>query len=185
MLGWSYRKSIKPVVNKGLPQFRFATLVHDTSLDQPNHLICTSNLASIPEDLINLGLHDTRTMLRQDRATSWEEIKLFLRKLCHRAGVSAIKFKEQCQAIDISVDGVQESKKGMGTFLAISARLGGQIYLWFIYNPLQSNDLAKPSASEVLLYAMDFSTFPCYFHTSFPAQPFPSLKQIQRQGSDL
>lgn len=152
MLGWSYRKSIKPVVMKGLPKFTYATLVHDPSKDPPNDLVYTTDLDAIPEDLINLGLHDEKTLLRQDGFTTWQEIKAFHKKLMHRSGRSEEQFRQECLSLDLGLDGVQESKKGIRTFLIVSLRVGNYIYIIAIYNPLLSNNLAKPSATEVLRF---------------------------------
>ena len=60
-----------------IPKITFATLVQDASQDPPNNLVYKTGLRSIPEDLINLGLHDDKTLLRQEATTTWQEIKKF------------------------------------------------------------------------------------------------------------
>lgn len=148
LLGCSYRRSVKPVAIAGTPTFRYSVYLEDERTDPPSyHLI--DNLTKIPQEYINLGPNDKRTVLCQTGYTSLAEIKRFHRKVLASRGVPHEKFLWDCQHLDLSVDGVRETNTGRRTFHIMSVRLGGNIYMYRIFNPLIGNPLAKPDLEAV------------------------------------
>ena len=74
------------------------------------------------------------------------ELKSFHERICMAQGRSQEYFQNQCRAIDLSVDGVRETKHGKRNFVFVSIRFGGRaIYTIKVFNPLLGVPEAKPS----------------------------------------
>ena len=69
-------------------------------------------------------------------------------------GLSEEQFLNECQNLDLSVDGVQETKHGKRKFTFVTVRFGGRaIYILKVLNPLLKTPSAKPSNETLIGYA--------------------------------
>ena len=70
-------------------------------------------------------------------------------------GRSEEEFLNDCKHLDLSVDGVQETKHGKWKFTFVTVRFGGRaIYILKVFNPLQGVSHAKASPDTLLRYEM-------------------------------
>ena len=85
--------------------------------------------------------------------TTIAEVKKFHRKVCLSQGLSEDRFLADCQAIDLSVDGVRETKHGKRQFVFVTARFGkAAIYIIKVFNPLLGEGVGKPSPETLIGY---------------------------------
>ena len=85
--------------------------------------------------------------------TTIGEVKEFHKRVCMSQGLSEEAFLAQCQDLDLSVDGVQETKHGKRKFTFVTVRFGGRaIYILKVLNPLLKTPSAKPSVETLLGY---------------------------------
>ena len=150
-LGKSYREGIKPKLLVGLPKFKYGTLIEDKGKPEGETISYKGGLDKIPARLINTAAGHSERLLRQDGETSLQELKKFHWQVMSSHGGTREEFLEQCQSLDLSVDGVREAPKAKRTLIVVSVRFGfSGIYVLKIFNPLLGIPYAKPSVDEVL-----------------------------------
>ena len=83
--------------------------------------------------------------------TTIGQIKEFHKRVCMSQGLSKEVFLSHCKKLDLSVDGVQETKHGKRKFTFVTVRFGGRaIYIVKVFNPLLKLTHAKPSVETML-----------------------------------
>ena len=148
-IGISYR-SMKPILMKGLPKFRYTTVVLDKQ-SSPPVINITEGLKVIPKYLFSLGPLSHQQLLRQEGHASLQDIKRFHLAVTKSQGLSMERFLEDCQTLTISVDGVAEASGAKRTMKIVTARFGRQaIYVLAVYSYILKNDFAKPTPEELL-----------------------------------
>ena len=145
----NYRKCIKPLVMKGVPEFRYAVLIEDKSVI-PAQRTYIRNLKAIPQEYTNLTAQHQKVLIRQEGGTTLQAIKKFHHSVAKAQGLTEEEFKEHCRKVDISLDGVAESPHAKRTMYILSVRFGQSIYIWRVYNYLTGVTNAKPTVDQVL-----------------------------------
>lgn len=114
------------------------------------HTISSHAMPSDIHRYSNLTPQDRCVLLRQDAITSLKEIKQFHWTVVKSQGRSHASFLKDCSALDISIDGVQESNKAKRTLMIVSVRFGGGgIYVYRVFNPLIGIKHAKATREDI------------------------------------
>lgn len=152
-LGKRYSRDVRGKVLRGLPPITCGVLV---SSGNPAVVEYRPGLQSIPQSLYQSEFITGEKMLRQDATVSLAAVKAFHEKTCEAQGLTRQDFLEHCQNLDLSSDGVQESKSSKRNFIFVSVRFGRAIYLVKALNPLMGTPAAKPSTEFQLRYVICF-----------------------------
>ena len=153
-IGTSYRHSIKPALLRGMPRFSYTTVVHNETVTPPI-IEVTEELAAIPQELLLLPARCKRTLVRQEGHVRLSDVKLFHRAVLRSQGLSTAQWKEDCQSLTISVDGVAESKHAKRTMKLVTCRFGKlAIYVISVHSYLLKREFAKPTPAELLEYVI-------------------------------
>ena len=184
-IGCSYRKSIKRHLLKGVPEFEYAVLVRDTSMDPPRETYQTG-LKAIPERLTNLGENNHTVLLRQEGYTTLSQIKRFHAAACKSQGIPYAKFLEHCNGVVLSIDGVCEAPHAKRTLRLVTVRFGPKsVYVARVLNYLLKVDGAKPSLDEVLKYDSKLIVIVTVFQLPFFLAPsLTNSSKIRISASD-
>ena len=86
--------------------------------------------------------------------TTISEVKEFHKRVCMSQGLSEEEFLADCKQLDLSVDGVQETKHGKRKFVFVTVRFGGRaVYILKVLNPLLKVTPAKASPDTLIGFA--------------------------------
>lgn len=144
----SYRFGVKPRIMKGVPEFRYAVLLQDNSVNPPRRTY-EDNLKAIPERLFNLTNQDHLVLLRLEGSAKLSAIKRFHWSVARAQGLTREQYGHHCRTVDLSLDGVKESAHAKRSLYIVTVRFGRSIYPYKVFNFLVGCN-AKPSLHEVL-----------------------------------
>ena len=147
-LGYSYRKWMKPHLLKGVPAFRYATLVQDSATGELEY---SDGLLSLPAHLLRADSANGKVLIRQEGVAPLADIKEFHKRVCKSQGLSEAEFLDHCQSLAVSVDGVREAPHAKKTLKLVSVRFGERhIYLYKVFNYNIGVEEAKPTMEDIL-----------------------------------
>ena len=145
----SWRNFVRPRALQSCPKVKSSYLV-ERLFGGEVQLLYRQDLDRIPREILSLPYDGTRKLLRTTAYVTLSEIKEHHKQLHERLGIGQQQTRHDLQHAQVSVDGVQESKKGTRSLILVSIRLGACIYLHSVWNPLIGVPSSRPSPTDLL-----------------------------------
>ena len=145
----TYRKGIRKIAMKGLPRVHCTAVVEDKT----DNTFVRKKFRfgeSLPKALLDLPPDSNRTLLRTEAAVMLRDIKKYHIWVHQKLGFDDAAIEQQLKECDVSIYGVQDTKKGKRTFIAVSVRISRCLYLWRVYHPLVGVKGSKPNIHQIL-----------------------------------
>ena len=145
----SWRNFVRPKALLSCPKVKSSYLV-ERLFGGEVQLLYRQDLDRIPREILSLPYDGTRKLLRTTAYVSLSEIKDHHKQLHEQLGIGEEQTRHDLLHAHVSVDGVQESKKGTRSLIIVSIRLGACIYLHSVWNPLIGVPSSRPSPTDLL-----------------------------------
>ncbi len=145
----SYTNCLRPMAIRHIPRVYSAVVLEETD-GEVKLKKRIADLDKIPKRVLNLPNDGNLRVLREESYVTLRSIKEHHEKIHVSQGMALETVREQYKSCVLSIDGVEETRKGKKTFHVISLQIGGCIYIYRVLNPLVKDKAAKLNLEDVL-----------------------------------
>ncbi len=145
----SYTNCLRPMAIRHIPRVYSAVVIEETD-GEVKLKKRVANLDRIPKRVLNLPNDGDIRVLREESYVTLRGIKDHHEKIHVSQGIPLETVREEYKSCVLSIDGVQETRKGKKTFHVVSLQIGGCIYIYRVLNPLVKDKAAKLTVEDVL-----------------------------------